>query len=79
MIESQLAWLSAIGAFKPVAQKHVKPRKGWRTVLSDEFMQGNHARQTHLEALRPNNIIILGDNLDTIEKDSFDNFLPALK
>src|SRR5690606_26685679 len=80
MVEGQIfggVAFAAVLALEAVAQKNVETREGRPPVQVNILLQGDDARQTHAKARGMDLALILGEDIDAIEKDRLDRILPS--
>ena len=79
MIKGQILWRSAILALKLVAQEQVESRKGWMCRGLHILFQGNNGGQAQPCRGASNFPLIMGNDIHTLQKHSFDGRLPRPK
>jgi len=77
VVEGQFLAAAAILALKAVAQENVEAGEGRVARGLDIGLQADDARQPHREAGRGHGLIILGDDVDTVEEHGLDRVLPG--
>src|SRR5436853_5388890 len=79
VVEGELvrgARAAAILAAEAVAQEHVEPGEGRVARRLDIFLEGNDARQAHLEGGAADIGIVMVDDIDPLEEHRLDRVLP---
>lgn len=77
MIKGQIFAGTAILTLKTVAKEHVEARKGRVARRLHISFQANNTWKPHGKAWRGYGMVILGDDIHTVEKDSLDRVLPG--
>ncbi len=68
VVEGQIIPRGAVLAGEAIAQEDVEPGKGRMRRWLHEGFERNHARQLHLEGRAVNRVIVIGDDVHTVEK-----------
>ena len=77
MVEGQVFFAAAVLAGEAIAQKHIEPCECGIECRFHVGFERDDAGQTHLEAGASHIAVVLGDNIDAIEKNGLHRFLPA--
>ncbi len=77
VIEREVLARIAILAREAISQEHVEPREGRIKRWFDVCFERDDGREPHLEARAPDRPVVLGDDVDAIQKDGLHRLLPA--
>src|SRR5262245_53652215 len=77
MVKGQIVPVTAILADKAVAEEHVEAGEGGVGGGLNEGFERDHARQFHLEGRAVHGAVVIGDDINPLEKDRFYCVLPG--